>query len=113
LREIGGCRGLFLGGFSWFFHSFSRGGGLARSLFFFLPLSVFLTPADKTAPHPPHPPNNQITNNRSFIDNWEWKEGFGTDFGIVDVDFRNATLPRTPKDSARWLRTYIFPYAPA
>jgi len=47
------------------------------------------------------------------MDNWEWKEGFGTDFGIVDVDFENATLlPRRPKDSARWLRTYLFPYAP-
>lgn len=58
--------------------------------------------------HAPTPPTH-----RSFVDNWEWKEGFNTDFGIVDVDFKNATLPRTPKDSARWLRTYIFPFAPA
>lgn len=45
------------------------------------------------------------------MDNWEWKEGFSTDFGIVDVDFKNPALPRTPKDSARWLRTYIFPFS--
>ncbi|KAI8476683.1 MAG: glycoside hydrolase superfamily [Monoraphidium minutum] len=44
----------------------------------------------------------------SFVDNWEWKEGFSTKFGIVHVDFKNKTLPRTPKQSAKWLQTHIF-----
>lgn len=44
----------------------------------------------------------------SFLDNWEWKEGFSTKFGIVNVDFKNKALPRTPKDSAKWLSKWVF-----
>ncbi|KIY97045.1 hypothetical protein MNEG_10919 [Monoraphidium neglectum] len=44
----------------------------------------------------------------SLLDNWEWKEGFSTKFGIVNVDFKNKALPRKPKDSAKWLKEYVF-----
>jgi beta-glucosidase len=44
----------------------------------------------------------------SFTDNWEWKEGFSTRFGIVNIDFKNPSLPRTPKDSAKWLQANVF-----
>lgn len=36
----------------------------------------------------------------SFLDNFEWSEGYNERFGIVYVDYR--TCERTPKDSARW-----------
>lgn len=41
----------------------------------------------------------------SFLDNFEWSEGFSKRFGIVHVDF--DTLKRTPKDSAYWYRDVI------
>jgi beta-glucosidase len=36
----------------------------------------------------------------SFLDNFEWAEGYAHRFGIVHVDFE--TLARAPKASARW-----------
>jgi beta-glucosidase len=41
----------------------------------------------------------------SFLDNFEWAEGYDHRFGIVHVDF--ATLARTPKTSARWFADVI------
>ncbi|MBN2164356.1 MAG: glycoside hydrolase family 1 protein [Pontiellaceae bacterium] len=36
----------------------------------------------------------------SFIDNFEWKEGFAPRFGLVAVDYEDPALPRTPRPSA-------------
>lgn len=44
----------------------------------------------------------------SFTDNWEWREGFQTRFGIVRIDFDKKHLPRRVKNSAKWLSQYIF-----
>jgi beta-glucosidase len=41
----------------------------------------------------------------SLFDNFEWAEGLADRFGIVYVDY--ATLRRTPKASALWLRDVI------
>jgi beta-glucosidase len=42
---------------------------------------------------------------RSFLDSFEWAEGFAHRFGLVHVDF--DTLTRTPKRSARWYAEVI------
>jgi beta-glucosidase len=41
----------------------------------------------------------------SFLDNFEWAEGYKHRFGLVHVD--GKTLVRTPKDSAYWYRDVI------
>ena len=41
----------------------------------------------------------------SFLDNFEWAEGYAHRFGVVHVDFRS--LARTPKASARWFAGVI------
>jgi beta-glucosidase len=41
----------------------------------------------------------------SFMDNFEWAEGYKHRFGLVHVDYQ--TQVRTPKDSARWYKTVI------
>lgn len=41
----------------------------------------------------------------SFLDNFEWSEGYSERFGLVYVDY--PTQRRIPKDSARWYRQVI------
>jgi beta-glucosidase len=41
----------------------------------------------------------------SFLDNFEWAEGYSKRFGLVYVDYR--TQDRIPKDSARWYSELI------
>ena len=41
----------------------------------------------------------------SFLDNFEWSEGYDERFGIIYVDY--ATLERIPKDSAAWYKEVI------
>jgi len=41
----------------------------------------------------------------SFLDNFEWAEGYSKRFGIVYVDY--PTLERVPKDSFYWYRDFI------
>jgi beta-glucosidase len=36
----------------------------------------------------------------SFMDNFEWEDGYARRFGMVYCDYK--TLQRTPKLSARW-----------
>ena len=41
----------------------------------------------------------------SFLDNFEWAEGYNERFGMVYVDY--ATQKRTVKDSAYWYKTVM------
>jgi beta-glucosidase len=41
----------------------------------------------------------------SFLDNYEWAQGYSKRFGIVYVDF--ATQRRIVKDSGRWYGDFI------
>ncbi len=41
----------------------------------------------------------------SFLDNFEWAEGYEKRFGITYVDF--VTQKRTPKQSARWFQDFL------
>lgn len=45
----------------------------------------------------------------SFLDNYEWAEGYSKRFGIVYVDYR--TQARIPKHSARWYQSLITAHA--
>ena len=42
---------------------------------------------------------------RSFLDNFEWAEGYSKRLGLVYVDYRNQE--RIPKASARWYADQI------
>jgi beta-glucosidase len=43
----------------------------------------------------------------SLMDNFEWGDGLDFRFGITYVDFNDADLTRTPKDSAKWWQGLI------
>jgi beta-glucosidase len=47
----------------------------------------------------------------SFLDNFEWAEGYSKRFGIVYVDY--PTQERVPKDSFHWYRQRIESLQPA
>lgn len=42
----------------------------------------------------------------SFLDNFEWADGYDYRFGLVHIDYANAQK-RTPKDSYYWYRDVI------
>ena len=44
----------------------------------------------------------------SFLDNFEWRDGFNKRFGLVYVDLDDPNLSRHPKDSALWFSQYFF-----
>jgi beta-glucosidase len=46
----------------------------------------------------------------SFLDNFEWAEGYEQRFGLVYVDYE--TQHRLPKDSAHWLRDLLIQRGP-
>jgi beta-glucosidase len=43
----------------------------------------------------------------SLLDNFEWAEGYARRFGLVHVNFEDATLERTPKASYGWYRELL------
>ncbi|KAL1513877.1 hypothetical protein ABEB36_003219 [Hypothenemus hampei] len=43
----------------------------------------------------------------SFIDNFEWANGYTQKLGLVQVDFESNNRTRTPKDSYRWYQKVI------
>lgn len=44
----------------------------------------------------------------SFLDTFEWTEGYRARYGIVHVDRNTETLERHPKLSALWLAEHFF-----
>ncbi|RZC64070.1 hypothetical protein C5167_025837 [Papaver somniferum] len=42
----------------------------------------------------------------SFLDNFEWAQGYTKRFGIVYVDYKNG-LSRHPKSSALWFSRFL------
>lgn len=50
---------------------------------------------------------HQLTiHNRSFMDNFEWADGYSVRFGLHYVDYNN-NLARLAKDSAKWYSQLI------
>lgn len=43
----------------------------------------------------------------SFLDDFEWGGGYTVRYGLNYVDFKNGTLKRYPKNSARWYRHFL------
>lgn len=46
---------------------------------------------------------------RSIVDNFEWRSGYSSRFGIVYIDWKN-NLKRIPKLSAQWFRQLLGTY---
>lgn len=44
----------------------------------------------------------------TFLDNFEWVEGYDVPYGLVHVDFKSGTLQRRLKDSAHWWSENFF-----
>jgi beta-glucosidase/6-phospho-beta-glucosidase/beta-galactosidase len=44
----------------------------------------------------------------SFLDSFEWTEGYTARYGIVHVDRASQALERNPKLSALWLSQHFF-----